>query len=235
MDGILLFNKPILWTSHDAVDFIRRRLGQKAVGHAGTLDPLATGLLVMLLGKATKLSQELSASDKDYAGTLTLGVRTDTQDLEGKIVSFGDWEKVQKSEIENLFLAMSGAQLQAPPQFSAVKKKGKSLYRWAREGVTVENEAREINVKRFILTGLSLPDVYFSLGCSKGTYVRTLCDDAGQRLGCGAVLSALVRTRSGPFRLTAALTQEDIQRFSLTEIEKRLVKPPHENLPRFQR
>ena len=231
MDGILLFKKPILWTSHDAVDFIRRRLGQKAVGHAGTLDPLATGLLVILLGKATKLSQELSASDKDYAGSLTLGIRTDTQDLEGKILSTGDWTTIQKNGIEALFSEMSGVQFQTPPLFSAVKKKGRNLYCWARAGVIVEREAREINVHRFRMTELLLPDVYFSLSCSKGTYVRALCDDAGKRLGCGAVLSSLVRTRSGPFYLTDALNEEEVRHLPLAEIEKRLAA--HENLQRF--
>ncbi len=233
MDGVLLFNKPILWTSHDAVDFFRRRLGQKTVGHAGTLDPLATGLLVILLGKATKLSQELSASDKDYAGSLTLGIRTDTQDLEGKIIATGDWALIQKSDIETLFLRMSGPQFQTPPLFSAVKKNGKNLYQWARAGVVVEREAREINITKFIMTKLLLPDVYFSLGCSKGTYVRALCDDVGERLGCGAVLSSLVRTRSGPFRLVDALNQEQLRHFPLAELEKHLVAHPNENLQRF--
>ena len=231
MDGVLLFNKPILWTSHDAVDFIRRRLGQKSVGHAGTLDPLATGLLVILLGQATKLSQDLSASDKDYAGSLTLGIRTDTQDLEGKILSTGDVAALQKDEIGAIFLKMSGTQLQTPPLFSAVKKKGKNLYHWARAGAVVEREAREINVRRFNVTEISLPEVYFSLTCSKGTYVRSLCDDIGQRLGCGAVLSSLVRTRSGPFHLIDALSEETIRHSPLAAIEKHLAT--HESLQRF--
>ena len=134
MDGVLLFNKPILWTSHDAVDFIRQRIGQRSVGHAGTLDPLAMGLLVILIGKATKLSQGLSGSDKEYAGSLTLGIRTDSQDLEGKIISSGDFSNVSPQKAEAVFLNMTGVQQQVPPRFSAVKKKGKSLYAWARKG-----------------------------------------------------------------------------------------------------
>ena len=231
MDGILLFNKPILWTSHDAVDFIRRRIGQKAVGHTGTLDPLASGLLVILLGRATKLSQDLSASDKDYAGAMTLGIRTDTQDLEGKILSNADCTLISKEAVETLFLKMSGVQLQTPPAFSAVKKNGKNLYQWARAGVRVEGAARTISVTRFLLEEFVPPDIYFSLSCSKGAYVRTLCDDAGQRLGCGAVLSSLVRTRSGPFYLTDALSEAHIQNLTLSEIEKRLVI--YANLPRI--
>ncbi len=231
MDGILLFNKPILWTSHDAVDFIRRKLSQKTVGHAGTLDPLATGLLVILLGKATKLSEELSRSDKEYAGTVTLGIRTDTQDLEGRFISVKNAEHVQKSHVETVFSEMKGICQQVPPAFSATKKKGKNLYRWAREGVMVKKEPRQITIERLSVTEFFFPEVHFTLNCSKGTYVRVLCDEIGERLGCGATLSSLLRIRSGEFFLAGALKKEDIQFLSLTEIEKRLVHR-HEDLLR---
>ena len=230
MDGILLFNKPILWTSHDAVDFIRQRSGQRSVGHAGTLDPLATGLLVILLGRATKLSEELGSSSKDYAGSLTLGFRTDTQDLEGKIISTGDWMAIKPKHIKAQFSKFTGTQFQTPPAYSAVKKNGKNLYQWARAGIVVEREAREVTVSSFLMTAADLPDIYFSLSCSKGTYVRALCDDLGERLGCGAVLSSLVRTRSGTFYLKEALDASQILKFAPKDIENCLVKKTHENI-----
>ncbi len=224
MDGILLFNKPILWTSHDAVDFIRRRLGQKAVGHAGTLDPLASGLLVMLLGKSTKRSPEFSALDKDYSGTMMLGVCTDTQDLEGKIVGTSDWGRVGSEEVAEVFSNLSGRQLQTPPSFSAARKGGRKLYDWARRGVAVEASPKEITVSQFLLTQFEPPEIHFFLTCSKGTYVRTLCDEAGRRLGCGAALSALSRTRVGPFALKDALGETAIREWALPDIEKRVQK-----------
>ena len=232
MDGILLFNKPVLWTSHDAVDYIRRRIGQRSVGHAGTLDPLATGLLVILLGKATKRSEELSGSDKEYAGSMTLGLRTDTQDLEGRIISDLDASYLDSEVIGNIFSGMIGVQMQIPPRFSAVKKKGKSLYRWAREGAKVEGEAREIHIKKFEMTAMFLPEVYFLMHCSKGTYVRTVCETVGERAGCGAALSSLVRTRSGYFLLEEALSASEINALSLDDIEKELIKKTDESLQR---
>ena len=128
MDGIFLFNKPILWTSHDAVDFFRRRLGQRKVGHAGALDPMATGLLMILAGKATKSSVELSGLDKDYRGVMTLGVTTDSQDFEGRILSESGYDSVTKERLEAAFAALEGETLQTPPSFSSVKTKGKKLY-----------------------------------------------------------------------------------------------------------
>ena len=222
MDGILLFDKPISWTSHDAVDFIRRRIGQRAVGHAGTLDPMATGLLVLLLGKATKLSQNLSGLDKEYAGVLTLGVATDTQDLEGRITAEADAEGVSIGDAERVFAEFTGALTQRPPLFSAVRHQGKKLYEWARKGVAVkEPEGRAIRVEEFKVNRFSPPDIYFSLRCSKGTYVRSLCDAVGRRLGTGGVLSCLVRTRVGPWTLKDALGEEKVAGMS------------HENLSRF--
>ena len=233
MDGILLFNKPLLWTSHDAVDFVRRRLGQRSVGHAGTLDPLATGLLVVLLGKATKFSRELSGSDKEYAGSMTLGLRTDTQDLEGRIISETDPPPMEPEAVQKILSGMIGVQTQVPPRFSAVKKKGKSLYRWAREGVIVEAEARQIHIIQFEMTAIILPEVYFMIHCSKGTYVRTVCETAGERIGCGGVLSSLVRTRSGHFSLEEAISAAEITALSLSDIEDRLAKNADESLQRI--
>ncbi len=208
MDGVILFNKPILWTSHDAVDFFRRRLGQRKVGHAGSLDPMATGLLLILAGSATKLSSSLIGLEKDYCGVMTLGVTTDTQDFEGKILSESDASSLQETEVRQVMAGFQGQIRQVPPAFSAVKSRGKKLYEWARRGITLDVEAREITVKRFELTAFSSPDAHFFLSCSKGTYVRSLCDEAGKVLGCGAALSALVRTRIGEYHLKDAVTQD---------------------------
>ncbi|MBI2095724.1 MAG: tRNA pseudouridine(55) synthase TruB [Candidatus Omnitrophica bacterium] len=224
MDGVLLFNKPILWTSHDAVDFFRRRLGERRIGHAGTLDPMATGLLVLLVGKATRLSGSLSSLDKDYYGSLTLGLTTDTQDLEGRITSVSDGGPVRQEDVREAFGAFCGAQLQAPPAFSAAKKAGKKMYEWARSGVTVEAEPRRVEIAQFRLLGFSFPEAYFFISCSKGTYVRTLCEAVGRKLGTGAVMSALVRTRVGNFRLANALSARDAASLGAGELARRLIR-----------
>jgi tRNA pseudouridine55 synthase len=230
MDGILLFNKPILWTSHDAVDFARRRLQQRAVGHAGTLDPLATGLLVLLVGRATKLSAGFSGMDKAYAGTMMLGVRTDTQDLEGKILGEAPCDGVSEERVRAVFGGLSGTQRQSAPLYSAVRRKGRKSYEWARRGIAVEPSEKEITVADFEMTAFAPPEVHFRLSCSKGTYVRTLCDSAGERLGCGATLSSLVRTRVGPFLLERAMSERDVAQRSAQDIEKSLIR---EDLSRF--
>ena len=224
MDGILLFNKPILWTSHDAVDFVRRRLRQTSVGHAGTLDPMATGLLVMLVGKATKWSQELTGLDKVYRGAMELGVTTDTQDMEGRILSFKRYESASQGRVEKVFLDLEGPQSQTPPAFSAVHKEGKRLYEWARQGKTFTVEPRQIKISRFHVERFSPPEIHFSLQCSKGTYVRALCDVVGEKLGTGAALSCLVRTRIGDMELAGALDQRDLQKLSAAEIQSRLLQ-----------
>ena len=225
MDGIFLFNKPILWTSHDAVDFFRRRLGQRKVGHAGALDPMATGLLMILAGKATKSSVELSGLDKDYRGVMTLGVTTDSQDFEGRILSESGYDSVTKERLKAAFAALEGETLQTPPSFSSVKTKGKKLYEWARKGVSVATQARRVRVTKFTLGAFTAPDAQFFLSCSKGTYVRALCDDVGKALGCGAALSALERTRIGRFHLEGALAREEVAAASTDALEKRLLRP----------
>ncbi len=224
MDGILLFNKPILWTSHDAVDFIRRCLGQKTVGHAGTLDPLATGLLVVLAGSATKLSSSFMNLDKDYRGTMMLGFSTETQDLEGRVLKSADYEKVSRADVENVFKQFLGKQRQTPPRFSAVRKNGRKLYDWSRRGIAVTPDAREIVVSRLDFLCFDPPEVHFFLSCSKGTYVRSLCEEAGERLGCGAVLSSLARTRVGEFYLKNAFSEAELKNLRPSEIDQRLIR-----------
>ena len=230
MNGLLLFNKPILWTSHDAVDFIRRYSGQRAVGHSGALDPMATGLLVLLLGSATKLSQELTALDKDYTGTITFGIQTDTHDLEGRLLSWNECGALKPEDVERVFSGLAGRQLQVPPRYSSVRRQGRRLYEWARRGVVVEPAGRQVTVDEFQLLKFSPPDAAFFVRCSKGTYVRTLADEAGRRLGCGGVLSSLVRTRVGPFHLKNAFTEEQIRNYTAGQIASLL---NHDHLQRI--
>lgn len=223
MDGILLFDKPIGWTSHDAVDFLRRKIGQRKVGHAGTLDPMATGLLVLLAGRATKRSSELLGLGKEYSGVMTFGVRTDTQDFEGRLLEGRDPEMLRESDIRQAFEALTGKIFQTPPAYSAVKRAGKKLYEMARLGVIVECEAREIHVERFRLTEYrpNECEAVFSVSCSKGTYVRSLCDAVGQALGVGAALSTLRRTRIGAYTLNRALDEKTLSDMPMDQLALR--------------
>lgn len=228
MDGLFFFNKPILWTSHDAVDFVRRVSGQRAVGHAGTLDPMATGLLVLLLGKATKRSDEFLGMDKSYEGTILFGVDTDSHDLDGKILTQKDVSLTAEA-VRGAFASLTGDILQVPPAFSALKKDGKKLYEYARKGEEVEIKKRPVRVDEFRLNYFQDGEAGFMLSCSKGTYVRSLARDAGTALGTVACLSSLVRTRIGPFGLDRALTREDVLRGGLRGFEAAI---HHENLSR---
>lgn len=202
--GILLVDKPAMWTSFDVVNFIRARFNVPKVGHCGTLDPAATGLLVLVLGKFTSLSGKLSGEDKQYTGSMLLGVETDSGDLDGKVIRRSDILP-EPEQVENVFNTFLGKSQQFPPMYSAVKVGGKKLYELARNGVEIERESREITVSRLDITRMELPEVDFILDCSKGTYVRTLCSDIGKKLGCGGMLSQLRRTRCGNFLLQDAV------------------------------
>lgn len=209
--GILLVDKPKDWTSHDVVNLIRHRFNVKKVGHCGTLDPSATGLLVLVLGKATKQSEVLSKSDKTYEGTILFGVETDSQDMEGHVVTEKDTSGLTEEAVRKEFAKFAGEQEQIPPMFSAVKKDGKRLYDLAREGVQVEREPRKITIYSISVTKVELPQANFIVDCSKGTYVRTLCHDIGRNLGCGGVLFNLRRTRSGDFSINKAYSIDAIK------------------------
>ncbi len=224
MDGILLLDKPRGWTSHDAVDFVRRKIGQKKVGHAGTLDPLATGLLVLLLGRATKWSDELMGHDKEYCGTIRLGIATDTYDLEGKILTEAPFSHISREEVEACFAGFRGEIEQTAPVYSALKKQGKKLYELARAGVAVEAPVRRVTLREFLITSFEAPDIGFRLLCSKGTYVRSLAQDIGARLGCGATLASLQRVASGRFALTDAWQREALAAANTAAIEKSLLE-----------
>lgn len=214
MDGILIVDKPKGCTSHDIVDLVRRRFKIKKVGHAGTLDPMATGVLVILVGGYTKLAGRFLGDDKEYDATLTLGATSDTADACGKITLSDkpfSAASLKNDAIEEAFKKFLGHTEQMPPAYSAVKFKGKKLYELARSGVSVKVEPRKIFIERIEISKIDIPNISFKVVCSKGTYIRQLSEDVGSALGCGAYLSRLCRTRSGRFLLEDAVTVEEIR------------------------
>jgi len=226
INGVLLVDKPRDWTSHDVCSYIRKRFKIGKVGHAGTLDPLATGLLVILLGKATKLSAQLMVSDKGYAGKMQLGIMTDSHDLCGAVIEEKPWRQISEQDLKEAAKKFTGPLMQVPPMVSALKHKGQPLYKLARAGKTVEREAREVLVKSFIIEAKIENIVSFSVEVSKGTYVRTLIHDLAISLGSCAALAELRRTRSGRFLVENALSMEKIKSMSLQELEKDIL-PMH--------
>jgi len=212
MDGVIVVDKPQGWTSHDVVSFVRKKSGIKKVGHAGTLDPMATGVLVLLLGKATKLSQEYSQHDKRYLARMILGVTTDTQDAEGKILKTQPVSGITDKKIEETLKEFNGEIEQVPPMVSAIKHKGQPLYKLARKGISIARKPRQIFIEELKLTSYKTPEAAFDVTCSKGTYVRALCEDIGNHLGCGAHMSYLRRVRSGKFTIEEAVTVEELEK-----------------------
>lgn len=202
---VLLINKPLQWTSFDAVRKIRNLIRIKKVGHAGTLDPLATGLLIICTGKFTKRINEYMAQEKEYTGTFTLGATTATYDLESEPGNFKDTDLITGEQIRNTTKQFTGEILQVPPAHSAIKQDGKRVYELARQGKEVKLEPRKITIREFIITGIEMPVVHFKVVCSTGTYIRSLANDFGAALGCGAYLSSLCRTRIGNFSLNDAM------------------------------
>jgi tRNA pseudouridine55 synthase len=198
-DGVLLVDKPARLTSHDVVDRIRRHFGFKKVGHCGTLDPAATGLLIIVLERATKLQAQLMSDDKTYEGTMRLGIATDSQDADGKVIAEKPVPPLTGDDIEKVFARFRGDIQQVPPMVSAVKHQGTPLYKLARTGKTVEREPRLVHIYDLRPLKVDPPRVEFRVTCTKGTYVRTLCHDIGEVLSCGAHLADLRRTRSGNF------------------------------------
>jgi tRNA pseudouridine55 synthase len=224
-DGILLVDKPTDHTSHDVVARMRRKFGMKRIGHAGTLDPMATGLLIMLVGKATAVSQYLMSMDKEYTGTVKLGAVTNTQDAEGDILETRPVPALSEAEVVAAMKTFIGDQYQMPPMFSAIKIDGVPLYKKARQGEEVEREPRFIRISAFDLTRFALPEFDFRVHCTKGTYVRTLAHDLGQKIGCGGHLSALRRTAIDKIRVERALTIDQIEAMPLIELGKQLIHP----------
>ncbi len=234
LDGILLVDKPTDHTSHDVVARLRGKLKMKRIGHAGTLDPMATGVLIMLIGKATSASQYVMSLDKEYAGTISLGKVTTTQDAEGEMLEQRPVPPFTEAEILAVMKTFIGDQYQMPPMYSAIKIDGVPLYKKARQGEDVEREPRFIRVSSYECTRWASPEIDFIVRSTKGTYVRTLAHDLGQKLGCGGHLSKLRRTASGKLSISQCLTLDQIMAMPLPEIEKHLL-PVHEVVPSFAR
>ena len=209
---VLLIDKPLTWTSFDVVKKLRILTGISKIGHAGTLDPLATGLLIICTGKFTKQINTFMLQEKEYTGTFTLGAVTPTYDRESEPVDHKPYEQLSALDIHAATKGFLGEIMQIPPMHSAIKKEGKPAYLMARKGKLVELEARKITILSFEITAIELPEVHFRVVCSTGTYIRSLAFDFGKVLGCGAYLSSLCRTRIGSFTLGEALSLETFQK-----------------------
>ena len=229
-EGILLVDKPQGITSHDVVDKIRHLYYTRRVGHAGTLDPMAAGLLIILVGKATKASQYLMSQEKEYIGQATLGVTTDSQDADGEITETKPVPEISEQQIRDTLKTMLGDQYQIPPMHSAKKIGGKKLYELARKGIEVEREPRFIRINLFELDNWSSPNIQFRVQCTKGTYVRTIAFDLGNKIGPGAHLSMLRRTSSGKLNVDKAYTLMQLGAMSRQHLIDCLV-PVHEAVP----
>ena len=221
VDGVLLVDKDPDMTSHDVVSVARRTLGQKKIGHCGTLDPMATGLLILTLGRGTKIQDLLMAEDKEYVGTVRLGEETTTQDKEGEIVLSKDVPELDEHGILSVLKDFTGDFHQTPPMVSAIKKDGVPLYKLARQGKEVKREPRLVHVYDYELTSLNLPEFDFRVVCSKGFYVRTYAHEIGIKIGCGAHLSSLRRTKSGKFSADGAITFDELKNGTRESVAER--------------
>src|SRR5437016_9986606 len=226
LDGVLLVDKAEGMTSHDVVALVRRQLGIKKIGHCGTLDPIATGLLLLTIGRGTKVQDLLMSEDKEYVGTLTLGAATTTQDREGEVIETKPVPQLSDAEIRAAFEKFRGDFYQMPPMVSAKKHGGVPLYKLARQGKVVEREPRFVHVYRYTIDRIALPEIDFSVLCSKGFYVRTYAHDIGQLLGCGAHLKSLRRTQSGRFDVGNAISVEQIKELPREKIAQRILSLP---------
>lgn len=221
-DGIININKPQNMTSHDVVSVIRRTLGIKRIGHTGTLDPMATGVLPICIGKSTRIIEYLDMDIKKYRCKLILGMETDTQDIWGETLAVKDTAYVTEEMIYKAFESFNGVILQKPPMYSALKVNGKKLYEYARAGETVEVKTRKVYIKSLDIEEISLEEKYvvFTVECSKGTYIRTICQDVGSELGCFGTLGELERVASGMFDIENAIDLDKLRNMSPEEIEK---------------
>jgi tRNA pseudouridine55 synthase len=226
LDGVLLVDKAEGMTSHDVVALVRRSLGIKKVGHCGTLDPIATGLLLITIGRGTKVQDLLMSEDKEYAGTLTLGIATSTQDRQGEILDQRLVPPFDENQIRVAFQKFRGDFYQLPPMVSAKKYGGVPLYKLARQGKVVEREPRLVHVYRYTVDRIALPEIDFSVVCSKGFYVRTYVHDIGEALGCGAHLKSLRRTKSGRFDVVNALSVDEIKSKPRDQIARHILSLP---------
>ena len=211
IDGIINVRKEKGFTSHDVVAKLRGITRQKKIGHTGTLDPDATGVLPVCFGKATKLCDMLTEKEKAYEAVLLLGKTTDTQDISGEVKKECSVEGITQDQVRETILSFVGEYDQIPPMYSALKVNGKKLYELAREGVEIERKPRKIQIHRIEIREINLPEVRFEVWCSKGTYIRTLCNDIGEKLGCGGCMSSLIRTKSGIFTLEESKSLDEIE------------------------
>jgi tRNA pseudouridine55 synthase len=223
LDGALLIDKPSGPTSHDVVDAIRRRFGIRKVGHCGTLDPNATGLLIIVLGRGTKLSEKLMSDDKAYEGAIKFGESTDSYDSDGELVASLPVPPLTLDQLNEEAAKFVGDQMQTPPMVSAIKKNGVPLYKLARKGLEVEREARLVHIYNFRFTSYQEPLGEFKLACTKGTYVRSVAHELGQKLGCGAHLATLRRSVSGRFDVADATTLDAVLQLSVPALEKKVI------------
>ena len=226
-EGILNINKPQDMTSHDVVAVVRRCLGIKRVGHTGTLDPMASGVLPVCIGKSTRIIEYLDMDIKKYRCTMTLGIETDTEDIWGTVLSENSTEGITEEKVREALSDFNGMIEQKPPMYSALKVNGRKLYEYAREGREVEVKTRKVFIKALDIENISLDGdiktVTFSVECTKGTYIRSICRDAGKALGCGAALSALTRTASGAFDIEHSITIDELKTMTAGEIEECLI------------
>ena len=221
--GVLLVDKDPDMTSHDVVAIARRSLGIKKIGHCGTLDPMATGLLMLVIGRATKIQDLLMSEDKEYVGTITLGQTTNTQDAKGVVEEEKEVGDYSKEQITAAFDGYTGKFEQIPPMVSAIKKDGVPLYKLARKGQVVERAPRPVYVTSYDITRIALPEIDFVVNCSKGFYVRTYAHDIGGDLGCGGHLSALRRARSGKFNLERTVSIDQLKNGERDELLKSMI------------
>ncbi|HEY3761359.1 MAG TPA: tRNA pseudouridine(55) synthase TruB [Verrucomicrobiae bacterium] len=223
LDGAILIDKPAGPTSHDVVDAIRRTFRIKKVGHCGTLDPNATGLLIIVLGRGTKLSEKLMGDDKVYEGKIKFGIATDSYDVDGEIIATKPVPPLALEQLNELAAQFVGDQMQIPPMVSAIKKDGVPLYKLARKGIEVEREPRLVHIYNFRFTNYTEPFGEFKLACTKGTYVRSVAHDLGQKIGCGAHLATLRRSVSGKFDVADAAPLDAVLKMTTAELQKRVI------------
>jgi len=223
LDGAILIDKPAGPTSHDVVDAIRRKFGIKKVGHCGTLDPNATGLLIIVLGRGTKLSEKLMGDDKVYEGAIKFGETTDSYDADGELTASLPVPPLTLDQLNEEAAKFVGDLMQIPPMVSAIKKNGVPLYKLARKGIEIVREPRLVHIYNFRFTRCEPPLAWFKIACTKGTYVRSIAHDLGQKLGCGAHLATLRRSVSGKFDVADATTLDAVLKLTTAELEKKVI------------
>lgn len=224
INGVVVVNKPQNWTSHDCVAVVRRVIGVKRVGHTGTLDPMATGVLPVCVGTAARINEYLDYDTKTYDCVMKLGIITDTLDIWGEVLEERPVPDMEEAVIAETIMGFTGEISQIPPKYSALKVAGKKLYEYARAGQEVEIKPRKINIKHISVNNIDLEnkEISFTVECSKGTYIRSLCADIGEKLGCGACMSGLVRTKTGVFTLDDAVDIEAVKKMSREELVSKL-------------